>query len=63
MPNFSVMELGRDECVQANKYLWCDQVLHPSTVGDGNCNPENNVRVLLLSIRPYCVVLVSLHGD
>jgi hypothetical protein len=28
---------------QANKYLWCDQVLHPSTVGDGKCNPENNV--------------------
>ena len=39
----SMVDQGRDECLAANKYLWCDQVPFPTAVSDGRCDPENNV--------------------
>ena len=39
----SIVDEGREICLAANKYLWCDQVPYPTSVGDGYCDPENNV--------------------
>ena len=39
----SVFEAGRSSCLAAGKSLWCDQVALATQVGDGKCDPMNNV--------------------
>lgn len=39
----TVFEAGRTKCLEAGKALWCDQVALTTQVGDGKCDPVNNV--------------------
>ena len=35
-------DAARTACSRAAKYIFCDQVKYPTTVGDGRCDEENN---------------------